>query len=151
MYTGLNHLHSSLRYLIIIALVAVVVRAMLKWSKNESFTKQDNTFSIVALAMVHTQFLLGLIMYFLSPYMSFLKENGMGLVIKTSIYRFYIVEHLFGMLLGVILITVGRSLAKRAVEDSEKHKKLFIYYGIGLLIILLSIPWPFRGFENGWF
>lgn len=151
MYTGLNHLHSSLRYLIIIALVAVVVRAMLKWSKNESFTKQDNTFSIVALAMVHTQFLLGLIMYFLSPYMNFLKENGMGLVMKTSIYRFYIVEHLFGMLVGVILITVGRSLAKRAVEDSEKHKKLFIYYGIGLLIILLSIPWPFRGFGNGWF
>lgn len=151
MYTGLNHLHSSLRYLIIIALVAVVVRAMLKWSKNESFTKQDNTFSIIALALVHSQFLLGLIMYFLSPYMSFLKENGMGLVMKTSIYRFYIVEHLFGMLVGVILITVGRSLAKRAVEDSEKHKKLFIYYGIGLLIILLSIPWPFRGFGNGWF
>lgn len=151
MYTGLNHLHSSLRYLIIIALVAVVVRAMLKWSKNESFTKQDNTFSIVALAMVHTQFLLGLIMYFSSPYMNFLKENGMGLVMKTSIYRFYIIEHLFGMLVGVILITVGRSLAKRAVEDSEKHKKLFIYYGIGLLIILLSIPWPFRGFGNGWF
>lgn len=151
MYTGLNHLHSSLRYLIIIALVAVVVRAMLKWSKNESFTKQDNTFSIIALALVHTQFLLGLIMYFLSPYMSFLMENGMGLVMKTSIYRFYIVEHLFGMLVGVILITVGRSLAKRAVEDSEKHKKLFIYYGIGLLIILLSIPWPFRGFGNGWF
>lgn len=151
MYTGLNHLHSSLRYVLLIVLVAVIVRAMLKWSKNESFTKQDNLFSVIALGIVHLQFLIGLIMYFMSPYFNFFKENGMGETMKSSVNRFYVVEHLVGMLIGVIVITVGRSLLKRASLDTEKHKKLFIYYGIGLLIILLSIPWPFRGFGNGWF
>jgi membrane protein DedA with SNARE-associated domain len=151
MYTGLNHLHSSLRYVILIVLVAVIVRAMLKWSKNESFTKQDNLYSVIALGIVHLQFLLGLIMYFMSPYMTFLKENGMGEVMKSSLHRFYIVEHLVGMLIGVVVVTVGRSLLKRATLDAEKHKKLFTYYGIGLLIIILSIPWPFRGLGNGWF
>jgi hypothetical protein len=151
MYTGLNHLHSSLRYVILIALVATIVRAMLKWSKNEPFNKQDNLFSVISLAIVHTQFLIGLIMYFISPYMQFLKQNGMGEVMKTSLYRFYIVEHLFGMLVAVILITVGRVLSKKALNDGDKHRKIFVFYGIALLIILLSIPWPFRGFGNGWF
>jgi len=55
------------------------------------------------------------------------------------------------MILAIILITVGYSTAKRAGTSLAKHKKIAIYYGIGLLLILASIPWPFRGLGAGWF
>jgi predicted membrane channel-forming protein YqfA (hemolysin III family) len=151
MYTGLNHLHSSLRYLIIIFLIIAIVRALLKWSKNEEFTKLDNTFSLIPFAMTHLQLVIGLVLYFMSPYFQQLLSGSMGEVMKNSIARFYVVEHLLGMLIGIALITIGRIASKKAANSSDKHRKLFVYYGIGLLIILLSIPWPFRGFGNGWF
>jgi len=66
--------------------------------------------------------------------------------------RFYSVEHLAGMLIAIILITIGYSSAKRLKEDRLKFKKIFTFYLIGLILILASIPWPFRSELGGsWF
>ena len=62
-----------------------------------------------------------------------------------SYQRFWTVEHTFGMLLAVILIQVGRTKSKKALDTNKKHKISLIYFSIGLLIILAMIPWPFRG------
>ena len=67
--------------------------------------------------------------------------------------RFFAMEHLVGMLIAIVIFHVGRSKSKKAIDDASKHKNAFVYYLIGLLIILASIPWPFKaGFEGiGWF
>jgi hypothetical protein len=56
------------------------------------------------------------------------------------------------MLIAIIIIHIGRSKSKKANSDLGKHKAAFWYYLIGLILILASIPWPFRkGFEAmGW-
>jgi hypothetical protein len=46
---------------------------------------------------------------------------------------------------------MGYSKAKKKAEDSQKFKTTFWYYLIGLVLILVSIPWPFRGLGAGWF
>lgn len=151
MQTGLLHLHSSLRYLLLIFLIVAIVRALLKWSKNEPFNKQDNIFSLIPFVLSHIQLLIGLALYAINPYVKQALSGGMGEIMGNSIARFYVVEHLVGMLIAIALITVGRIASKKALEDASKHKKIFIYYGIGLLIIIASIPWPFRGLGTGWF
>lgn len=151
MQTGLLHLHSSLRYLLLIFLIVAIVRALLKWSKNEPFNKQDNIFSLIPFVLSHIQLLIGLALYAINPYVKQALSGGMGEIMGNSIARFYVVEHLVGMLIAIALITVGRIASKKALEDASKHKKIFIYYGIGLLIIIASIPWPFRGLGPGWF
>ena len=79
------------------------------------------------------------------------KFGNMGETMKVPVLRFFTVEHTFMMLIALVFITIGYATAKRAKEDVAKHKKTFIFYLIGFILILAVIPWPFRGFGNDWF
>ena len=65
--------------------------------------------------------------------------------------RFYGLEHGLGMLLAIAIITIGYSKYKKAVDGNAKHQKISFFYLFGFLIMLLSIPWPFRNLGAGWF
>jgi membrane protein DedA with SNARE-associated domain len=67
-----------------------------------------------------------------------------------KLLRFFLLEHSSLMILSVILISLGYSLSKKAQTMKAKHLRLFVFYGIGLLIILFSIPWPWRGLGGMW-
>ena len=56
------------------------------------------------------------------------------------------------MTLAVVLGTLGYSLAKRADHDRSKFRRQAIWFTVCFVLILSSIPWPFReGFEAyGW-
>jgi hypothetical protein len=76
----------------------------------------------------------------------------MGVVMKDSASRFWAVEHLTGMIIGIVLITLGKTVARKNFTDTLKHKRSAILYTLALVIILLSIPWPFRvGIGRPWF
>ena len=55
------------------------------------------------------------------------------------------------MLCAAVLITFGHMRMKRRDVDQAKFKLVFWYYIIGLLLILLGIPWPFQNYGAGWF
>ena len=67
--------------------------------------------------------------------------------------RFRALEHPLGMIIAILLITIGYGKIKRADTDAAKFRALKIFYGLALLLILISIPWPFReGMAGyGWF
>ena len=68
----------------------------------------------------------------------------MGPVMKNSYDRFFTVEHTTMMILAWILVHVGRTSVKRASTDAAKHRKMLLFFGLALLLILAAIPWPFR-------
>ena len=72
---------------------------------------------------------------------------------KDSVARFFAIEHMIGMLIAIILIHIGYSYSKKNVSDTIKHKRTVLLFGLALLIILISIPWPFRivGADRHWF
>ena len=80
-------------------------------------------------------------------------EGGMGAVMKDPGTRFFAVEHIAGMLIAIILIHIGKAQGRKAIGDRAKHRRTMIFYLLALLIILVSIPWPFRsiGAASGWF
>lgn len=145
MYTGLVHAHSGLRWIVLILLVLAVIKALSGWSGKKEYSKGDKMMSLFAMIFTHIQLLIGLWLYFISPKVMFVE--GM---MKDSVTRFYSVEHITLMLAAIILITVGYSTAKRSRDAIQKHKNTAIYYGIGLLLILAGIPWPFRDLGAGW-
>ena len=55
--------------------------------------------------------------------------------------RFWAVEHVFGMLVGIALAHVGVARA-RLRRRPPKHRIVAIFFGLALLAILVSIPWP---------
>jgi len=144
MYSGLVHAHSGLRWIALLLLVAAVGTAFSRWQSRASFTESNRKLYLFTLISVHTQLVLGLVLYFLSPKVNFdLMSN--------KLYRFYTVEHLVGMLIAIVLVTIGYSRSKRMSGAINKHKTVAIFMGLGLLLILVMIPWPFRGLGAGWF
>ena len=144
MYPGLVHAHSGLRWIALILLVVAVITAIAGWQGRNSYTEGNRKIYLFTLIAIHTQLVLGLILLFISPKVNFS-------MMSEKLYRFYIVEHTVGMLLAITLITIGYSRSKRATDATTKHRLIGIFYGLGLLLILVSIPWPFRIMGAGWF
>lgn len=145
-YLAAKHAHSGLRWVVLVLLVLTIVNALGKRNGGTVYPAK-NKLALFGLISVHVQLLLGLVLYlFLSPLVSF--EEG---VMSNSVTRFYTVEHLVGMILGIILVTVGYSKAKRQAGINKGWKTVAIFYTLGLLVILGSIPWPFRDLGAGWF
>jgi hypothetical protein len=65
----------------------------------------------------------------------------MAEVMKDKLLRFWAVEHIFTMLIAIILITIGHIKYKKGGAP----KTTLILYIIALLFIFAAIPWPFRG------
>jgi predicted acyltransferase len=127
-----------------------IVNALMKMGKKTEYTKADKMPVLLGLIFTHVQIIIGFVLYFISQKFSFSK--GMGELMKDSVQRFYAVEHLSMMILAVVLITIGYSRSKRQELASKKHTTVLIFYGIGLALILVSIPWPFRvNLDGGWF
>ena len=147
MYSGLLHAHSGLRWIVLILLILALVKALSGWMGGKNYTEGDRKMALYALIATHIQLVLGIVLYYISPKVSF--HEGF---IREPVHRFFTVEHLAMMILAVVLITVGYSTAKRVGESLAKHKRIAIWFGIGLLLMLISIPWPFReGLGGSWF
>jgi hypothetical protein len=144
MNTGLLHLHSGLRYLILAALLIVIVKSLLGWLNNKPFTSLDNKLSLYLLIFTHLQLVIGLGLYFVSDVVQFNAET-----MKNSALRYWAVEHVIMMIIAVVLITAARSTSKKMTIDTAKHKRLFIFNTIALVIILAAIQMSGRGIIQG--
>ena len=145
-FSGIVHAHSGLRWILLVLLIAATTNAFKKWKNKEKFDDLDNKLSLFTLIFAHIQLLLGLFLFVKSG-----KVMLSGLDMANAVARFFTVEHTLGMLAAIVLITLGRIQSKKITEDALKHKKIFVMFLIALLLILISIPWPFRGLGSNWF
>lgn len=142
MYPHLLATHSLFRWLVLASLLFALFRAYRGWLANKEFTKLDNTVRHTTATIAHIQLLIGLVLYFISPIVDYFLKNfkeGMG----ERELRFFGMEHITMMLIAIILITIGSAKAKRKTEDKQKFKTMAIWFTIGLLVMLSSIPWEF--------
>lgn len=141
MLTGIQHLHNFLRWFIIIFALWTIIKSMSGMSGNKTFSSSDKRPALLLMITADIQLLLGLILYVGKDWFKVLTSGGF---MKLPAQRFWAMEHLFGMLIGIILIHVGYSAIKKNISDGAKFKKVFWFTLIGLVIILATIPWPFR-------
>ncbi len=139
----MNHslliIHSLLRWAIVILAVVIIVKSLLGWLGKSAYSKADNLLSLFFMICADIQLLIGLTQYFFGDFMKSIRssQNIMG----NDINRFWAVEHISGMLMGIALIHVGRILAKKASTDTVKFKRQFIWFLLAILIIAATIPW----------
>ena len=135
--------HSGLRWIALLMLLLAIFNAFT--SKN--YEKKHRLVNLFTMITFHTQLLLGLILYFSSDKVKFV-EGWM----KIAQYRFYGMEHLAGMLLAIIAITIGHSKSKKGADATAKFKAIKVWYVLALILVLAFIPWPFRTeLGAGWF
>jgi len=139
MYTGLQHLHSGIAYLALLALVLVIFYALFGTLSNREFTEKDRKIALIAFILSHIQLLVGLILYFVSPLGFSLLTAGGAMSDPTA--RLTAVEHPLINIIAIILITVGYSRAKKISTSRGKFRSIYMMYAVGLVLILSRIPW----------
>lgn len=153
MYTGMLHLHSFGRWVVLILLLLAIFRHL--GAKNRPYTKADARTSLFLMIASDIMLLVGIYLYVAGPRGVQLIQNkgGMAGVMGDAVSRFFAVEHLIGMILAIALIHIGKAQGKKNLTDPARHRRTAIFYIIALLIILVSIPWPFRevGAGRGWY
>ena len=112
---------------------------------NKPFTAGDKKVGLFLMISAHIMLLIGLYQWFAGRWgLHNIKKLGMKAVMQDGVYRFWAIEHLTGMLIAIILITIGRGSVKKNINDKAKHSRSFWFYFFALIIILVTVPWPFR-------
>ncbi len=137
----LRTLHSYFAYIVLLLLIYAVLNALMGWLGKKEFTMhKDLRISLFALILSHIQLIIGLAVFFVSANgLKAIQTLGMGGL--NSAARLLAVEHPLTNILAIALITIGWSRHKKKTESSAKFKSIAIFYGLGLLLILLRIPW----------
>lgn len=144
MYGILLPIHSLLRWVLCILLLTTIIKSIHGAVTKRAFSNSDDKISLFLMISAHTQLLVGIILYFVSPMVQF---GNM----KNAPIRFFTVEHSTLMIIAIIFITLARIRSKKAATDAAKFRMLMVFSLIALCIILLAVPWPFSPIARPWF
>ncbi|WP_461533117.1 hypothetical protein [Sinomicrobium sp.] len=135
-------LHSYWAYLTLAMLVIAAINAIMGYFNSKPYIMgKDLRISLFALIFTHIQFLIGLVLYFVSERFSLWSELGVGGVMKNELARLLLVEHPLTNILAIILITIGWSKHKKIENAKGKFGKIAFFYTLGLVLLLARIPW----------
>lgn len=136
MYGFIQKFHSGWAYIALLLLVIAVINAVIGLTSKKEFTAKDRKIAIFGLIGTHTQLLIGLILYFVSP----LGFNSLGQM-SDKMLRLTSLEHPLINIIAITLITIGWTKHKKLTTSESKFKTFSIFYGLGLVLVLSRIPW----------
>ena len=135
MLTGMKHLHSTLAIVLLLALVVAIIITLGNYFGKKGYNRK---IALIGLISAHLQLVIGLVLYFISPYGL---QSFSGANMKVAQSRLLFLEHPLTMIIGIILITIGYSKAKKATSAVTANKTVLICYLIALILIVIRIPW----------
>jgi hypothetical protein len=141
MYLAVLFIHSWLRW-VLLALGLVLLFASIRGVSSRSpWTQRHERLHVVFIGVLDIQLVLGLTLYFVLSPITAMAMQHFGAAMKDAQLRFFGVEHIFTMLLAIIVAHVGRIRSKRK-SDGARHRSVLITQAFWLLITLAAIPWP---------
>jgi hypothetical protein len=138
MYGVVLLIHSWLRWVALVAGFGATLTAL----PTTPSRGRNDAWGLALVSALDLQLLLGLLLYFvLSPNIAAIREN-FGEAMKVPALRFWAVEHVMTMLVAVILVHVGRVLARKAATPQTARKRLLICFGLATILMIAATPWP---------
>ncbi|OOQ57520.1 cytochrome B [Mucilaginibacter pedocola] len=141
MYKFILLLHSGFRYLVLALMLWAILQSLAGWFGKKEYTEGNRKVNLFALISAHTQLLIGLILYFISPFVVFAKET-----MREATARYWTVEHIAMMIFAIVLITIGHSKSKKETLPEAKHRTIAIFYTLALIIVVVAIVQSKRAF-----
>lgn len=135
----LRSTHYFLMIILLVFLLFTIGKFTFKKMGKEPFGVMEDKTTLIVLILSHIQLLLGLTLLFVGP----MSQNfaDMGAAMKNAHIRMMLIEHPLTMIIGVIMITIGRIRWKSRKTDSDKFKTVIIFFSIALVLFLARIPW----------
>lgn len=147
MYRFLLTFHSLFRWLVLANLLYAIYKAYKGYVSNLPFTETDNIIRHWTATIAHIQLIIGITLYMQSPITKYFWSNFHEAIHQDNITFFGLI-HILLMSTAIVILTIGSALAKRKTTDKEKFKVMVVWFLIALLIIFISIPWPFSPLTN---
>ena len=126
-------IHSIFGWLILFLLFMSVLTAFIKYNKTTAC--KATKIHLFTMIVLHTQLIIGLVQYFMSPKVTF----AAGFM-KDTVTRFFALEHPLLMIIGTIVITIGYLKSKKKISP---NKTIAVYYLIGLILVASRFPWQY--------
>lgn len=137
--SNILYLHSILRYFILGFAILVVVQCLVGMLRKQDFKKRIRVSALFLLIFCDLQLLFGIALYYYKLINNGLLQNVN--VMKDTYARFYAVEHSISMVVGIILVHITYSIAKKNMDSDRKFKRMFWCSFIALALFLAMIPW----------
>lgn len=134
-YNFLLQFHSGWAYLVLILTIIMLLAAVYHFATKKPLHRNIRKVFFYAVLSFHIQFLVGLIMYIISPKIQAIWESGEAMSNKAS--RLLAVEHPAMMFTAVILITIANAKLKKS-ETVAVSPLIFL---ILALVCFYMIPW----------
>lgn len=126
MTTGIFYAHSGWRYIIILAFVLIIAKALIGWLGKGRWTGLDRGLGLFAVISMDIQFLLGLVLWIL-------RQGWVGANALASW------EHPFTMIVALALAHVTWTRVKSAPTDAAKFQTAAIGFLITGIVLALGI------------
>ena len=123
-------MHSMLRWVVLAAGLVALTRALLGARSKRAWSATDTSVLRAFVGVFDVQLLLGLFMYFGTSALGVRMLAHAGVAMKSSVLRFFAVEHLAGMLTAAIVLHVGTARARRLGDAPSRQKRTAIVVGI---------------------
>jgi hypothetical protein len=133
-YVIIKQLHSGFRYIVFLLVLVAIIQSLLGWLGRKPYTETNRKINLFALISAHTQLLIGIVLLFVSPLVQF--NSG---TMSNSFTRYFSVEHWVGMIIAIVLITIGHSKSKKIILPESKHRTIAIFYIIAFIVIVGTI------------
>jgi hypothetical protein len=153
MYTASLVFHNLCRWGVLLFGIWAVFNALSGITGKKAYSASDNRGSLLFMIFCDIQLLIGLFLFFKYGWFDKLKQGMSYLADHDRPGLYFTMEHGLMMIIAWLLVHIGRIAVKKAGTDAGKHKRSLVFFGLGLLIILISIPWPFRNVDTArpWF
>lgn len=133
--------HSWLRWLVLGAGIALLFASFSSWRGGSPWGAAQQRLRSAAVGLMDLQSLLGLLLYFGWSPIAAAARGDMGAAMKDATLRFWGVEHIFAMLIALVVLHVGHVRAKKRAEP-DKQRIIFVTQCVWLVLVLAAIPWP---------
>ncbi|MDN5214267.1 hypothetical protein QQ020_19470 [Fulvivirgaceae bacterium BMA12] len=140
MYEIFLFIHSWLRWIVLILGLLVIIKSFFGWQGKKTYGKADNALSGSFIGILHLQLLIGLVLYFFLSPITTSAFQDFGGAMKAASLRYWAVEHIFVMILAVVIAQIGRTRSKKASGNVKKFKSVTIFYLIAMILMLSRIP-----------
>jgi hypothetical protein len=147
MYPAILLVHSWLRWVVLLLGVLAIARAIAGAAAHRPWQTADERAGKFFVIALDIQMLLGIVLYFLLSPITRAALSDFGGAMQNAGMRFWSVEHVLGMVVGIVLAHRGQARVRQLAEPVRKHRVAAVFFALALIAILASIPWP--GTPNG--
>lgn len=143
MYPMMLSIHSGMKWIVLLSLIYTVFRSYNGYTKNLEFGKADGMARMLTVIFAHLQLVFGFGIYFMSPFVKAVLHPEVGVNPYNENSIFFAFIHPIAMIGSIVAITIGSAKSRRMELDSAKFRVLLVWFGIGLFLALVLIPWSF--------